>query len=121
MAATCPLPAHKFVYSSAILLHAGWPTSLLDKLDLSALLSKWPQQVLPLGAKVGGLTAAAAAHLGLKDGLLVAQGGADAFIGMIGLGVVKAGQMAMLTGECVVGCCGWKVITKCLRQAKSCV
>lgn len=41
----------------------------------------------------------AAAHLGLPEGLLVAQGGSDAFIGMVGLGVVRAGQMAMLTGE----------------------
>jgi ribulose kinase len=29
----------------------------------------------------------------------VAQGGSDAFIGMVGLGVVRAGQMAMLTGS----------------------
>jgi ribulose kinase len=42
----------------------------------------------------------AAAHLGLPEGLLVAQGGSDAFIGMVGLGVVEAGQMAMLTGVC---------------------
>lgn len=31
-------------------------------------------------------------------GCLVAQGGSDAFIGMIGLGVVEAGQVALLTG-----------------------
>jgi hypothetical protein len=29
----------------------------------------------------------------------VAQGGSDAFIGMVGLGVVEPGQMAMLTGR----------------------
>ena len=27
------------------------------------------------------------------------QGGADAFIGMVGLGVLEAGQMALLTGS----------------------
>ena len=53
----------------------------------------------PAGEVVGGLTAAAAAHLGLLEGLPVAQGGADAFIGMIGLGVLEAGQMALLTGS----------------------
>jgi sugar (pentulose or hexulose) kinase len=41
----------------------------------------------------------AAAHLGLPEGLPVAQGGADAFIGVIGLGVIAPGDMAMLTGS----------------------
>ena len=45
------------------------------------------------------LTRSAAAHLRLPEGLPVAQGGADAFIGCIGLGVVHPGQMAMLTGS----------------------
>jgi sugar (pentulose or hexulose) kinase len=40
----------------------------------------------------------AAAHLGLPAGLPVAQGGADAFIGVIGLGVIAPGQMAMVGG-----------------------
>jgi ribulose kinase len=48
---------------------------------------------------VGGLTSSAAAHLGLAEGTPVAQGGADAFIGMLGLGVLEAGQMALLTGS----------------------
>ena len=77
----------------------GWPTSMLRTLGLESLSSKWPQEVLKLGDVVGGLTASAAAHLGLPIGLPVAQGGADAFIGMIGLGAINAGQMALLTGS----------------------
>ncbi|KAK3262809.1 hypothetical protein CYMTET_28355 [Cymbomonas tetramitiformis] len=77
----------------------GYPASLLDKLGLGALLHKWPKEVLPLGARVGGLTEAAARHLGLPTGLPVAQGGADAFIGMIGLGVLQPGELALLTGS----------------------
>ncbi|PRW57267.1 carbohydrate kinase [Chlorella sorokiniana] len=77
----------------------GWPISMLQKLGLEALQQKWPQEVLPLGAVVGGLTAAAAAHLGLPEGLPVAQGGADADIGMVGLGVIRPGQLALLTGS----------------------
>lgn len=64
----------------------GWPAVLLRTLGLDTLLAKWPAEVLPLGAVVGGLTPAAAAHLGLPEGLPVAQGGADADIGMVGWG-----------------------------------
>jgi ribulokinase/ribulose-phosphate 3-epimerase len=77
----------------------GWPTSLLAKLGLAELEAKWPREVLPLGAAVGGLTSAAAAHLGLPAGTPVAQGGADAFIGMLGLGVTAPGELALLTGS----------------------
>jgi ribulose kinase len=67
--------------------------------------AKWPQEVLPLGARVGGLTADAAAHLGLAPGTLVAQGGADAFIGLIGIGVVEPGQLGILTGGAWLALC----------------
>ncbi|WP_282610146.1 ribulokinase [Pelagibius sp. Alg239-R121] len=79
--------------------HGGFQPSLLAKLGLDALLEKWPQEVLPLGEILGGLTAKASEHLGLPKGLPVAQGGADAFIAMIGLGVVKPGKMAFITGS----------------------
>ena len=76
------------------------PRSLLEKLNLEELLDKWPRDVLAPGARVGaGLTETAAAHLGLSVGLPVAQGGADAFIAMIGLGVIEPGQLALITGS----------------------
>jgi len=77
----------------------GWPTTLLAKLGLDALAAKWPQAVARLGEVIGGLTPRAAEHLGLPQGLPVAQGGADAFIAMIGLGVVRPGRMAFITGS----------------------
>jgi len=55
--------------------------------------------VLPLGAVIDGLTPEAAVHLGLPAGTPVAQGGADAEIGMIGLGVVRPGKLALITGS----------------------
>ena len=82
-----------------ILSQGGYPRSLVAALDLPELLEKWPAEVLRPGEIVGGLTPDAAAHLGLPAGLPVAQGGADAFIGMIGMGVTRPGQLALVTGS----------------------
>ncbi len=77
----------------------GYQASLLKALGLDALLEKWPQEVVALGEVIGGLTASAASHLGLPEGLPVIQAGADAFIGMVGLGVVRPGSLAFITGS----------------------
>jgi ribulose kinase len=59
-----------------------------------------------MGAMVGRLTHAASIHLNLPQGTLVVQGGPDAFVGMIGLGCIHAGQLCLITGsshlQCVV-------------------
>lgn len=77
----------------------GYPASMLAKLGLDALLDKWPSEVLAPGEVIGPLTAAAAGHLGLTQKTVVVQGGADALIGMIGLGVNRPGQLALITGS----------------------
>ncbi|MFN7222651.1 MAG: FGGY-family carbohydrate kinase [Paracoccaceae bacterium] len=77
----------------------GWPVSMLDRLGLSDLLGKWPARIVAPGQQIGPLTDAAATHLGLNAGTPVVQGGADAFIGMIGLGVTQAGDLALITGS----------------------
>jgi ribulose kinase len=77
----------------------GAPRSLLAKLGLSKLADKWPAEVLAPGVPIGRLTPAAAAHLGLPETVTVVQGGADALIGMIGLGVARPGQLALITGS----------------------
>lgn len=79
--------------------HGGWPETLLAKLGLTDLRAKWPQQIVAPGKIIGPLTDRAAAHLGLRPGTPVVQGGADAFIGMIGLGVTQPGELAMITGS----------------------
>lgn len=60
------------------------PSSLYASCFVSApnLQGKWPQEVISLGEVVGKLSADAAARLGLREGIPVAQGGADAFVGM---------------------------------------
>lgn len=77
----------------------GWPVSMLDRLGLGDLRGKWPARLVAPGAVIGPLTDRAATHLGLPAGLPVVQGGADAFIGMVGLGVTQAGDLALITGS----------------------
>lgn len=79
--------------------YGGFDESFLNAIGLEDLLPKLPKEVLPLGAVVGGLGAEAAAAFGLPEGTPVAQGGADAFIAMIGLGVVRPGSLAFVTGS----------------------
>ncbi len=79
--------------------HGGWPDSLLARLDLADLRQKWPATLAAPGAVIGPLTPDAARHLGLPPGTPVVQGGADAFIGMIGLGVTQPGDLALITGS----------------------
>lgn len=77
----------------------AWPESLVRSLGLEALLEKWPGRVVAPGEVVGTLTAEAASALGLSPSVKVVQGGADALIGMIGLGVAQPGQLALITGS----------------------
>jgi len=79
--------------------HGGVPRSLLKAVGLEELADKWPQNMLAPGTPIGPLTKEAAEHLGLAQGLLVVQGGSDAFIGVIGLGVTEPGEMALITGS----------------------
>lgn len=71
----------------------------LRAIGLEDLLPKLPKPVLPLGCVVGELLPEVAAEFGLPAGIPVAQGGADAFIAMIGLGVVRPGSLAFVTGS----------------------
>jgi FGGY-family pentulose kinase len=77
----------------------GVPRSLIETLGLPDLQEKWPPRIVPPGDVIDVLTTDAAAHLGLQPGIPLAQGGADAFIGMIGLGVTESGEMALITGS----------------------
>ncbi len=80
-------------------LLGGWPTALFDAVGLGDVVDKLSPSVLDMGSVVGGLSAGAAAELGLAPGTPVAQGGADAFVGMVGLGVVHPGDVALITGS----------------------
>lgn len=79
--------------------NGGWATGILRALGMEELVEKWPARVLAPGEVVGTLTSRAAAELGLPQSVKVVQGGADALIGMIGLGVAQPGQLALITGS----------------------
>ena len=77
----------------------GYPRDFYELIGLEDLCPKLPPEVLPMGALVGPLTEEAARHLGLCAGIPVGQGGADAFVGVIGLNAVQPGKMALITGS----------------------
>ena len=80
------------------------PVELLKKLDLEDLLEKWPNDVLKCGEIVGDITKETfelifgETRVRFRD-IPVVQGGADAFIGMIGLGAIFPKTMALITGS----------------------
>ena len=77
----------------------GFPAGFYETIDLEDLIPKFPQELLDMGMPIGQLTRSAAGDLGLMEGTMVAQGGADAFVGMIGLNVIKPGRVALITGS----------------------
>ena len=79
--------------------NGGFPTSFYEAIELGDLLNKFPPKVLDMEQPVGRLTREAASQLGLKEGTVVAEGGADAFVGMVGLNVIEPGRLAFITGS----------------------
>ncbi len=77
----------------------GWAESLVTALGMGDLVEKWPSRVAAPGEVVGTLTTDAAEALGLSTKTKLVQGGADALIGMIGLGVSQPGQLCLITGS----------------------
>ena len=66
---------------------------------LEDALEKLPPVAVCAGEVVGKLTEKAAAELGLDTGVTVVQGGIDASIGMLGMGVAEPGAIALMTGS----------------------
>ncbi|HZW31005.1 MAG TPA: FGGY-family carbohydrate kinase [Isosphaeraceae bacterium] len=77
----------------------GWPIDLHQAVDLGDLRAKWPEAIVPLGGGAARLSPAAAGALGLPAGIPVAQGGIDAYLGMLGLGATQDGDVAVIVGS----------------------
>ena len=77
----------------------GCPVSLYKKMGLEDLLPKIPQRVVRIGEVAGGLSSEMAEKTSLPAGTPVAGGGADAFIGVIGINALTPGTIALITGS----------------------
>jgi ribulose kinase len=77
---------------------AGWPAGLLRAVGLDDVPGKVPGAVLPMGARAGDLTPAAAQELSLRAGIAVSMSGIDAHAGMMGMNVLAPGTLALITG-----------------------
>lgn len=86
----------RWYYDRAV---GGWQPDFYASFGLGDALDKFPTTVLDMGQVAGTLRADVAAELGLQPGIPVAEGGADAFVAMIGLNVVQPGKMAFITGS----------------------
>jgi ribulokinase len=77
----------------------GWSAALLERSGLGDLAEKWPSKIVPLGKGDSRLSQQAAQQLGLEPSTPVAQGGIDAYLGMLGMGAVGAGDLTMIIGS----------------------
>jgi FGGY-family pentulose kinase len=77
----------------------GWPVGLMETVGLDDLIGKWPDRIVPLGQGGAVLSNEAAEALGLRAGTPVAQGGIDAYLGMLGLGATGPGDVAVIVGS----------------------
>ncbi len=83
-------------------IEGRFPAELYEELGVGDLPTKWPEAVLPVGACVGTLTESVAHDLDLPAGVLVAEGGIDAHMGMLGMNAVRPGDVGMVAGTSVV-------------------
>lgn len=78
-------------------LAARFPAALYADLDVADLVSKLPDQILPVGSAAGPLAPAAAAELGLPPGAPVAVGGIDAHVSLLSCGD-PTGLVSLVSG-----------------------
>jgi FGGY-family pentulose kinase len=86
----------RWFYNSTL---GGLPVSLYKAMGLEDLLTKVPRRIVKIGEVVGGLTREMASRTGLREGIPIAGGAADAFIGVIGINALTPGTIALITGS----------------------
>ena len=79
-----------------------FPTELYEEFGVGGLEKKLPPEIFAVGAPIGKICVSAMEHLGLSNRPILAQGGIDAHIGMLGAGTLAPGQMLMIGGTSIV-------------------
>ena len=75
---------------------------LYEQLGAPGLADRMPSRIVPVGQPIERLAAAASEHLGLPSRPILAQGGIDAHIGMLGANTIDPGTLLMIGGTSVV-------------------
>lgn len=94
MNATC-----KWNYDSVA---ARFPSELYAALGIPDLTDKLPHDIRPVGAPAGTLSPAAAADLGIDGSPVVATGGIDAHVSLLGCGPQSSGLVSVVAGTSTV-------------------
>jgi len=87
---------HRWFYNDR---QGGWPVDFYNAIGLKEVVRKFPTRILRLGELAGELSSAAGEAMGLRPGTRVAEGGCDAYVGMLGLDVTKPGRAAFIAGS----------------------
>ena len=78
----------------------GFPAWFYKKLGLEDGMAKFPaEHCYRVGDPIAPLCPEAAEMLGLTEKTLVAQGGIDSSVGILGMGVCESGHVALMTGS----------------------
>ncbi len=91
--------ACKWNYDSAT---GAFVPEIYEALGIPALAGKLPRRIVPVGDTITRLRPEVAEALGLSTRPLLAQGGIDAHIGMLGAGTIDPGSMLLISGTSVV-------------------
>jgi ribulokinase len=77
----------------------GWPDTLYRAAGIPEFAARNPERVLFPGQPAGVLSPEGAEALGLLPGIIVANAGPDAYVGMAGLNVMSSREMALVVGS----------------------
>ncbi|MBC6719443.1 ribulokinase [Treponema sp. Marseille-Q4130] len=83
----------------------GWKNDFFDSIGFADYTEKIITEIYPVGSVVGYISKKASKETGIPEGIPVYEGGIDAYLGMLGLGVVDENSLAAILGTSFVHLC----------------